>query len=109
MLYFLTGAHQPYNRKTATIDRVIPNRNFNVWGDSYGWGAWQAGIRYAYLDLQNKGVNGATLHDIVLGLNWFLNPNMKVQWNFAVDHREPTPDGSSGWTYIFGTRVALDF
>ena len=109
MLYFLTGAHQPYNRKTATIDRVIPNRNFNVWGDSYGWGAWQAGIRYAYLDLQNKGVNGATLHDIVLGLNWFLNPNMKVQGNFAVDHREPTPDGSSGWTYIFGTRVALDF
>src|SRR5207247_11031926 len=67
------------------------------------------GIRYGFLDLQDKGVNGATLHDIVLGLNWFLNPNTKVQWNLAIDHRESTPAGSSGWTYIFGTRLALDF
>ena len=49
------------------------------------------------------------LNDIVLGLNWFLNPNAKVQWNFALDHRDSTPAGSSGWTYIFGTRLALDF
>jgi len=45
----------------------------------------------------------------VLGLNWFLNPNMKVQWNMAIDHREAVPSGSDGWTYIFGARVALDF
>jgi phosphate-selective porin len=77
------------------------------WG---AWlGAWQVGIRYGYLDLQNKGVNGATLNDIVLGLNWILTPNTKLQWNLAIDHRESTPPGSSGWTYIFGGCVALDF
>jgi phosphate-selective porin OprO/OprP len=109
LLYFLTGEYQPYELKAATFGRVVPLRNFNIWDGPGGWGAWQVGIRYGFLDLQDKGVNGATLHDIVLGLNWFLNPNAKLQWNLALDHRESTPPGSSGWTYIFGTRFALDF
>jgi phosphate-selective porin OprO and OprP len=109
LLYFLTGEHQPYDRKDAVFDRVIPLRNFNIWNGSGGLGAWQVGFRYGFLDLQDKGVNGATLHDMVLGLNWFLNPNMKIQWNFAADHRDSTPPGSSGWTYIFGSRLAVDF
>ncbi len=109
LLYFLTGEYQPYDLKAATFGRVVPQRNFNIWDGAGGWGAWQVGIRYGFLDLQDKGVNGATLHDIVVGLNWFLNPNTKVQWNLAIDHRETTPPGSSGWTYIFGSRLALDF
>ena len=72
-------------------------------------GAWQIGVRYAYLDLQDEGIKGATLNDVTLGLNWFLNPNMKVQWNLAVDHRSSTPPGSSGYSYIFGTRVGINF
>jgi phosphate-selective porin OprO/OprP len=108
ILYFLTGEHRDYNRKTAVFDRVIPLRNFSIWEGANGWGALQVGLRYAYLDLQNQGVNGATLNDFVLGLNWFLKTNTKIQWNLAIDHRESTPPGSSGWTYIFGTRFALD-
>lgn len=109
VLYFLTGEHQPYNRRDGTMGRVIPLSNFNIWEGPHGWGAWQVGLRYAYLDLQNKGVNGATLNDITLGLNWFLNSQAKVQWNLAVDHRESTPTGSNGWTTIFGIRLALDY
>jgi phosphate-selective porin OprO and OprP len=109
ILYFFTGEHRDYDRKNAVFTRVVPLRNFNIWDGENGCGAWQVGFRYTYLDLQNQGVNGATLNDFVLGLNWFLNPNMKVQWNLAIDHRESTPPGSSGWTYIFGTSVALDF
>ena len=74
-----------------------------------GRGAWKVRLRYAFLDLRNKGVNGATLNDITLGLNWFLNPQAKVQWNLAIDHRKSTPTGSNGWTYLFGMRLALDF
>jgi phosphate-selective porin OprO/OprP len=109
VLYFLTGEHQPYDCTSGTFDRVVPLRNFNIWDGAREWGAWQVGVRYGFLDLQDKGVNGATLHDVTFGVNWFLNPNMKVQWNVAVDHREPTPQGSSGWTYILGTRLALTF
>lgn len=109
ILYFLTGEYRAYDKRDATFARVVPLRDFNVWDEERGWGAWQVGVRYSYLDLQNHGVNGATLHDIVLGLNWFLNPNMKIQWNVALDHRDSTPPGSSGWTYVFGSRLAFDF
>jgi phosphate-selective porin OprO/OprP len=109
VLYFLTGEYRAYDLRNAVFDRVVPLRNFDIWGGAHGLGAWQVGLRYSYLDLQSKGVNGATLNDIVLGLNWFLNPNTKVQWNLEIDHRESTPAGSSGWTYIFGGRFAIDF
>jgi phosphate-selective porin OprO/OprP len=109
LLYFLTGEYRAYNLKDAVFDRVVPLRNFNIRDCLCGGGAWQVGVRYGFLDLQDKGVNGATLHDIVLGLNWFLNPNVKIQWNLAIDHRSSTPPGSSGWTYIAGTRLAMDF
>jgi phosphate-selective porin len=60
-------------------------------------------------DLQSHGLNGATLHDEVLGLNWFLNPHTKVQWNLEIDYRTATPSTGNGFTYIFGTRMAVDF
>ncbi len=109
VLYFLTGEHQEYDKRAAVFGRVVPLHPFNLWGGEGGLGAWQVGVRYAYLDLQNKGVNGATLNDMVLGLNWFLNANLRVMWDLAVDHRSSTPTGSSGWTYIGGTRLALAF
>jgi phosphate-selective porin OprO/OprP len=112
LTYFLTGEYRPYDRTRGIFGRVIPNRNFDA-GDWSQWlmfpGAWEVGVRYAYLDLQDKGVNGGTLNDITLGLNWLLNPNAKIQWNLAIDHRSSTPPGSSGWTYIFGSRMDFDF
>jgi phosphate-selective porin OprO/OprP len=107
--WLLTGEHQRYNRKTANFDRVIPRQNFEFSRCGASWGAWEVGIRYGYLDLQNRDVSGATLHDIVLGLNWYLNPCTAVQWNLAIDHRTPTIPGSEGWSYIFGGRLAFEF
>jgi Phosphate-selective porin O and P len=115
--FFLSGAwrsvflsdHCSRLRMIAVFDCVIPRRNFNVGGEEDGWGARQVGVPYRYLDLQDKGVNGATPKDVVLGLNWFRNPNIKVQWNVALDHRDATPTGSNGWTYICGACLALDF
>jgi phosphate-selective porin OprO/OprP len=109
LLYFLTGEYRAYDRKIATFARVVPLENFNIWGPAHGWGAWQVGVRYSYLDLRSGGVNGGTLHDFVLGLNWFLNPNMRVQWNLAADYRESSPPGSDGWTLIGGARLEVDF
>jgi phosphate-selective porin OprO/OprP len=109
LLYFLTGEYRAYDRTSATFGRVVPLRDFNIWGGPRGCGAWQVGLRYSYLDLRSGGVPGGTLHDVVFGVNWFLNPNMKVQWNLAADYRESSPPGSDGWTLIGGVRVAVDF
>ncbi|MEI6541697.1 MAG: porin, partial [Planctomycetota bacterium] len=110
-LYFLTGEHRDYEKKTGAFGRVIPHDNL---GSKCGCGAWQVGARYSTSNLQNSGMDGGRVDDVTLGLNWFLNPNMKIQSNYvytALDNRG-TPSGGniSGGDYSgFGMRLAWDF
>jgi phosphate-selective porin OprO and OprP len=108
--YFLTGEHRPYSRETGAFTRVIPRRPlaWNRCGFT-GCGAWQLAARYTYLDLIDKGINGGRIHDMTLGLNWFLNPNMKVQWNYFLAHRNVANPAGDGFIQGFATRVAIDF
>jgi len=115
LMYFITGEHDQYNRKTGVFERVLPRENFFLvdtpCGSMFGRGAWQIGARYNYLDLNDKGINGGILHNGTLGLNWFLNPNMKVQFNYMVTHRDAplAPGLGDGWAHGWGIRVANDF
>jgi phosphate-selective porin OprO and OprP len=114
-LYFLTGEHRAYDRKSAVFTRVVPKRNFRNFGKKYddcegsGWGAWQVGLRYSWVDLDNKGIRGSSAQDLTLGLNWFLNPYMKVQWNYTMLYRNAPDPTHDGYVYGFGTRIAFDF
>jgi phosphate-selective porin OprO/OprP len=112
-LYFLTGEHRRYDTHYPRFDRVIPNENFFfVKGDHgrlFGRGAWQVAARYSYLDLNDRGISGGILHDVTLGLNWFLNPNAKIQWNYSIAHRDVEGDTADGIVQGFGMRLAFDF
>ncbi len=75
---------------------VKPKRDFNFGG---GWGAWELAGRYseinldddtfkdptgtvftgAYADLSNSA---SAAHTWTAGLNWYLNPNVKVAFNY---------------------------
>ena len=132
VLYFLTGESRTYSKIEYRVDRPIPHNNFyalrdrsarrNQWNVSEG--AWQVGARYNYLCLNDSGVNGGVLNGVTLGLNWLLNPNARVYFNYDLTHREfvSTPwtktDGvvtpgpsynGSGFINGFGTRLAFDF
>jgi phosphate-selective porin OprO/OprP len=114
VLYFLTGENDRYNRKTGAFDRVIPYENFFLVRDpdgnhTCGLGAWQVGVRYNYLDLNDSGINGGILHNVTAGVNWFLNPNMKVQYNYIATHRDVVGTAGDGWINGWGVRVAHDF
>jgi len=121
VLYFLTGEHDRYDQKRGSFGRVIPNSPFTGFGcgdcqdgtacDSTagGTGAWQIGVRYSWLDLDNKIIRGSTIHDITVGVNWFLSPYMKWQWNYTALYRNAFNPAHDGWVYEFGTRIALDF
>jgi phosphate-selective porin OprO/OprP len=78
-----------------------------------GIGAVQVGARYNYLDLNDSGLNGGKLHNMTFGVNWFLNPNMKLQGNYIFTYRDVSdttnfPAGS-GFIHGFGGRIAIDF
>ncbi|MBS0202970.1 MAG: hypothetical protein JSS49_08750 [Planctomycetes bacterium] len=120
---FLTGEHREYIRSAALFNRIVPNENAfyvrkSAHGPLCGLGAWQVAARYNYLNLNSKGINGGILNDVTIGLNWFINSNTKVQWNYSVtDRLSPGPSGSTaggslgGSSVIqgYGMRVAHDF
>lgn len=80
-LYFLTGEYKEYNRTYGSFGRVVPVENFNVKKETCG--GWQVGGRYDWLDLNSKGIQGGIESDWTLGLNWFLNPHARIQFNYV--------------------------
>jgi phosphate-selective porin OprO/OprP len=128
VLYFLTGESRTYSRIEYRFDRPVPHNNFYaIRGGGSGRrislseGAWQVGVRYNYLCLSDGEVNGGVLNGMTLGLNWLLNPNARVYFNYDFTYRDfaSTPwkkDGTAGTSYVgsggihgFGTRLAFDF
>lgn len=132
--YFLTGEHREYERKAGAFGRVVPHENFYLLRGKHGplrtRGAWQILYRYCLVDLNDprlanvnavgggaSGVGGGTVYDHTIGLNHFLNPNMKIQYNFVIADRTasaatPAIAGQTqtgGTSYGFGVRAALDF
>jgi phosphate-selective porin OprO/OprP len=105
-LYFLTEDHREYEKKQGVFGRVVPHHNL---GDCGGLGAWQVGARYSKLDLVDGLMDGGTLEDVTLGLNWFLNPNLKIQNNYIYTVRDAQLGLGGGDSYGFGTRLAWDF
>jgi phosphate-selective porin OprO/OprP len=109
-LSFLTGEHRDYVRREGVFGRVIPLHDYH-WkkGDCYkACGAWEIGVRFSYLDLNDKGIQAGQIYDWTVGLNWYLNPNMKCQFNYIAEHRD-MPGVAVGWINGFGARAAYDF
>ncbi|MFQ5495245.1 MAG: porin [Phycisphaerae bacterium] len=79
--YFLTGEHRPYKTSAGTFGRVRPLRNYGTDG---GPGAWEVGARYSYLTLNDGIVRGGRVRDLTVGLNWYLNPNVRMMWNYVL-------------------------
>ncbi|MFO0911354.1 MAG: porin [Pirellulales bacterium] len=110
MLYFLTGEHQRYERRSGAFGRVIPLNPLGSGSDGgCGCGAWQLGARYSYLNLNDDAITGGRVEDLTIGLNWYLNPNMKFQGNYILEHREVAEANQSGWFSGLGIRAACDF
>lgn len=132
VLYFLTGESRTYSKIEYRFDRPVPHNNFYaIRGGGSGRrlsvseGAWQIGVRYNYLCLSDGEVNGGVLNGMTLGLNWLLNPNARVYFNYDFTYRDfastpwaknsagaivPSPSyNGSGGIHGLGTRLAFDF
>lgn len=111
-LWFLTGEHRAYDYERGAFARVVPYENaFFVrrrTGPAFGRGAWQLGVRYAQLDLRDPGLDGGVVEDVTIGVNWFWNPNLKIQANYVYTSRVG-PGGDGGDINGFGMRLAHDF
>lgn len=99
--WFVTGESRPYKTGEGVFDRVAPAKNFDFDG---GLGAWEVALRYSRLDLDDEGIDGGTLDDGTVGVNWYLNPNVRTSINYVLGRLDDV-----GWTNQFVARFQIDF
>ncbi len=99
--YFLTGENRKYKTSSGAFDRVKPRENYSQKG---GCGAWEVAARYSKIDLNDNNVTGGELEDVTLGLNWYLNPNTRIMWNYIRADLDRTGDSN-----LFTMRLQVDF
>jgi phosphate-selective porin OprO/OprP len=75
--YCLTGEKRSYKSSLAGPNPLLPRHNF----DRNHLGAWELALRYAAADFNDGSVSGGKQQDLTLGLNWYLNPAVKVMAN----------------------------
>ena len=79
MTYFLTGESRNYRAKTASWDRIKPNRNFDMKG---GLGAWELATGYDYMNLNDHDIQGGRASTAKFGINWYPNSHVRVMTNY---------------------------
>jgi phosphate-selective porin OprO/OprP len=116
--WWITGEHQPFDRKFGTLDRVYPKENFGMVRDHDGRvvhvnpGALQLALRYSHLDLTDRDIQGGIGNNWTLGLNWLFTAHTKMQFNYVFGdiHEHFVQRGQTAGEYeSWGTRYAVDF
>jgi len=73
-VYLLFGGRQVYDKLEGEFTQ--PDRG-EKWGDV------ELALRYDYVDLNNKSVNGGSAEGLTAGLNFYTSKNVKFQVNFS--------------------------
>ena len=60
--------------------------------------------RYSQADLNDSGITGGELRNTTMGLNWYLNPNVRLMANWVHAYRKTVGDGD-----LFGMRFQVFF
>ena len=105
--YFLTGESRPYDKKAGCLDRVKPLQNFRT-DTGCGYGAWELCSRYSYIDLNDGNINGGRMTDWTAGVNWYLNPYTKFQFNYIKSFLANPTYGHS-YANMLGLRAQIDW
>jgi phosphate-selective porin OprO/OprP len=93
--WILTGETRKYNTQTAAFDAPPIAHPFSL--TNGGLGAWELGVRYSDMDLNydagsagspvpttaNPVIRGGDEQNITAGLNWYLNPVVRLMFDYS--------------------------
>ena len=100
--WMITGEHRNYSKKKTAFDIVKPKHNFG----KEGWGALELAFRASHTDFNVKDLDGGVMDNYTLGLNWYLNPAVKIAANYIHTNSFSFYHGSSD---IFQMRFQVAF
>lgn len=103
--WVITGEPRRYTMTNAAFQGPRPRVPFDGHG---GWGAWELGLRYSRMDLNFReglagtaaaadAVRGGEQNVLGVGLNWYVNTNVKFMLNWLhvdVDRLNPAGPGN---------------
>ncbi len=108
--YFLTGESRPYDRKQGIFTAIKPFADFfrvrtADRGICTGPGAWEVAARFSSLNLSDRNIQGGRLNDVTLGLNWYMNFQTRLMFNYihAFLNRHNVPSDAD----VFSTRAQV--
>lgn len=106
--YMITGEDYTYDRQNGVFGRMEPAKAFDPKHPFECAGAWEVAARYSYLNLTDLNIRGGTISDVTVGVNWYLNQRLKVQFNYihAILERNLRREGTAD---LFALRTQLDF
>lgn len=116
--WILTGERRVYNAGAAGFESPRPARIFSL--EKGNWGAWELAMRYSVLDLNYRendlptlgSIRGGEQEILSVGLNWYLNPAVSMQFsyrNVSVDRTSPGGAAfGAGATPALGVQVGQD-
>ncbi|CAB1274710.1 OprO/OprP family phosphate-selective porin [Candidatus Nitrosacidococcus tergens] len=86
--YFFTGESRVYDHKIGAFTRVEPKRDVGYGG----WGAWEVAIRWDQLNMNTPHVSGGNTQMAAIGLNWYLNPHIRLMADYGYVVNEVAPE-----------------
>jgi phosphate-selective porin OprO/OprP len=132
--YTLTGENRAYDKRIGTLAReyfghqggyekafLVRDENGRL---CWGMGAWEVAARLGYVNLNDGAgfdrINGGDMTSLTLGLNWYVNNNLNVMFDYIYDYRYdigPVTNPAGAVTTVvgpghvqgIGTRVQFQF
>jgi len=77
--WFLTGESRNYKASSGAYSKVTPK---GIVGKG-GYGAWELGLRFSSIDLEDADVMGGKEQNVTIGLNWYTTPNIRFMANYV--------------------------
>ncbi|MCP4259706.1 MAG: hypothetical protein GY774_19675, partial [Planctomycetes bacterium] len=108
--YFITGEHRKYNRSKGVFYPDDEELRFRPRKGE--WGAWELGLRYSYVDLNDGPIYGGREGNVTAGLNWYHRKNIRVMLNYInanVKGRANPPSVENGTADILQARFQIVF
>ena len=103
--WLLTGESRSYRDRKGEFGPVTPK---SIVGKG-GVGAWELGVRYSHLDLNDEDIQGGEESNVTVGVNWYATPNIRFMFNYIHVDTNDTNNRVIDDPDIFQVRAQIAF